>query len=105
MASLLGRFARLSFSPAVRAPRNGLQRRFISEQTYAPHLEIDANARGNVLLMIGFVTLPLSIYMVSIFEHKDKMHHVVVLKVQGFGPYTGSVLIPTVSSDIIEVTG
>ena len=65
MASMFGRFAKLSFSPAVRASRNGVQRRFISEQTHAPHLEIDANARGNVLLLVGLVALPLSIYTVT----------------------------------------
>jgi len=66
MASLLGRFVRLSFSPAVRAPKNGMQRRFVSEQPNVSRLEIDANARGNLLLLIGCIALPLTIYMVSI---------------------------------------
>jgi len=65
MASVFGRFARLPFSHAVRASRTGVQRRFRNGQADESHLEIDANARGNLLLMIGAVLLPVSIYMVS----------------------------------------
>lgn len=59
MASFLGRMGKWSFNS-----RSVLQRRFASSES--SHVEIDCNAIGNRRLMIAAITLPITLYLVSL---------------------------------------